>query len=149
MTYDALRKGRVSLPSQAYVVTTITDNRVPYFSDVCVGRLVAVEIRRLDNAGFVGTLAWVLMPDHLHWMFQLTGSANLSAVMKNFKGRSARAVNGYHGRTGAIWQRAFYDRAVRREEDIRGVARYLVGNPLRAGLVKSIGDYPLWDAVWL
>jgi hypothetical protein len=29
------------------------------------------------------------------------------------------------------------------------VARYIVANPLRAGLVEHLGDYPLWDAVWL
>ncbi|MCZ6895303.1 MAG: transposase, partial [Gammaproteobacteria bacterium] len=26
---------------------------------------------------------------------------------------------------------------------------YLLTNPLRAGLVKRLGDYPLWDAVWV
>jgi hypothetical protein len=38
---------------------------------------------------------------------------------------------------------------LRREEDVLSVARYIVVNPLRAGLVARVGDYPLWDAVWL
>ncbi|MGH8412134.1 MAG: REP-associated tyrosine transposase, partial [Pseudomonas sp.] len=38
---------------------------------------------------------------------------------------------------------------IRRDEDLPAVARYIVANPLRAGLVEKIGDYPLWDAVWL
>jgi REP element-mobilizing transposase RayT len=46
-------------------------------------------------------------------------------------------------------QRAFYDHALRQDEDVQGVARYIVANPLRAGLVENIGDYPLWDAIWL
>ncbi len=29
------------------------------------------------------------------------------------------------------------------------MARYVVANPLRAGLVERIGDYPLWDAIWV
>jgi hypothetical protein len=29
------------------------------------------------------------------------------------------------------------------------LARYIVANPLRAGLVEHLGDYPHWDAVWL
>jgi hypothetical protein len=33
--------------------------------------------------------------------------------------------------------------------DLQSVARYIVANPLRAGLVKHLGDYPLWDAIWL
>ena len=42
-----------------------------------------------------------------------------------------------------------YDHVLRNDEDVRATARYIVADPLRAGLVDSIGDYPLWDAVWL
>lgn len=48
-----------------------------------------------------------------------------------------------------VWQRGFHDRALRQEEDLIATARYVVANPLRAGLVDRIGDYPWWDAVWL
>ena len=50
---------------------------------------------------------------------------------------------------GAIWQDNYHDQAVRAEEDLRKMARYIVANPLRANLVEHIGDYSLWDAVWL
>lgn len=29
------------------------------------------------------------------------------------------------------------------------IARYIITNPVRAGLVRRVGDYPLWDVVWL
>lgn len=51
--------------------------------------------------------------------------------------------------TGAIWARAFHDRALRSDEHVLSAARYLVLNPVRAGLVQRIGDYPYWDAIWL
>jgi len=38
---------------------------------------------------------------------------------------------------------------MRKEEDLQALARYIVANPLRAGLVKRVGDYPHWDAMWL
>jgi hypothetical protein len=38
---------------------------------------------------------------------------------------------------------------LRRDEDLRAVARYVILNPVRAGLVQRVGDYPHWDAVWL
>ena len=38
---------------------------------------------------------------------------------------------------------------LRKEEDILEIARYIVANPLRAGLVKKLNDYPLWDAIWV
>ena len=48
-----------------------------------------------------------------------------------------------------VWASAYHDHAIRDDEDLRAVARYIVANPLRAGLVKSVADYPFWDAVWL
>jgi len=65
------------------------------------------------------------------------------------KSRSARAVNHLLVRGGPVWQKGYYDHAVRCDEDLRRLARYMIANPLRAGLVERIGDYPLWDAVWL
>jgi hypothetical protein len=35
------------------------------------------------------------------------------------------------------------------EEDLAQIARYVVLNPVRAGLVRRVGDYPHWDAAWL
>jgi len=44
-------------------------------------------------------------------------------------------------------QRACYDRAARKNEDVRQIARYIVANQLRAGLVRNIGDFPHWDCI--
>jgi hypothetical protein len=38
---------------------------------------------------------------------------------------------------------------VRSDEDVQAIARYIVANPIRAGLVKRVGDYPFWNAIWL
>jgi hypothetical protein len=48
-----------------------------------------------------------------------------------------------------VWQRGYHDHAVRREEDIKSLARYVIANPVRAGLTHSVGSYPHWDAAWL
>ncbi len=97
----------------------------------------------------VDSFAFVIMPDHLHWLIQLQGNLGLSEIVRRLKGSSARGINLKLGRNGAVWQTGFHDHALRKNEDIRDVARYVVANPLRAGLVEKIGDYPLWDAAWL
>lgn len=89
------------------------------------------------------------MPDHWHGLVELSDDADLAAMMRVAKGGSARAVNLALARTGPVWMPGFHDRAMRFEENIVGAARYVVANPLRAGLVKRIGDYPYWDAVWV
>ena len=89
------------------------------------------------------------MPDHIHWLFALHDN-NLSPLVARFKQASARRVNRIAGNPGQVlWQRGFHDRAARQDDDVVGLARYIVANPLRAGLVEHIGDYPFWDAIWL
>ena len=83
------------------------------------------------------------MPDHLHWLFELVGPRSLSRTVGAFKALSSRRLR------RPVWQARFHDHAVQHEEDLRGMARYIVGNPLRARLVERIGDYPHWDAAWL
>ncbi|PKO62234.1 MAG: transposase [Betaproteobacteria bacterium HGW-Betaproteobacteria-18] len=149
MSYDDLLTGRYSSPGQVYFVTTVTVGRAPIFDDFKSARCVIREMQQAHTSGRVNSLAWVLMPDHLHWLFQLGDVDVLAQVMQSFKGRSARALNAMNLGKRSVWQNGYHDHALRKEEDVRGVARYLAANPLRAGLVAQIGDYSHWDAAWL
>lgn len=73
----------------------------------------------------------------------------LSKLVLQLKSRSAIAINKARGTSGPFWQKGFHDHALRKEEDLTATARYIVANPLRAGLVQRVGDYPHWDAIWL
>ncbi|MEN8109002.1 MAG: transposase [Pseudomonadota bacterium] len=146
---SALRKFRYSACNQTYLITTVTYQRMPIFTDFWAGRILVNELRRLEDQGSAETLAWVVMPDHLHWLMQLKTGSSLSNVLKALKGRSSRKLNIHLRRKGAAWQPAYHDHAVRKEEDLVELARYVVANPLRAGLVRTVRDYPLWDCVWL
>ncbi|MCP1518089.1 REP element-mobilizing transposase RayT [Pseudomonas migulae] len=143
-----LRAGRYSESGQIYLLTAVTHNRDPVFANWRVGRLIVDQFRQSQTEEWADSLAWVVMPDHFHWLLELKNST-LPALMLATKSRSARAVNARLQRRGALWQRGFHDRAIRREEDLLAVARYIVANPLRAGLVTRVHDYPLWDAKWL
>ena len=149
MVYAWLRHGWVSIPGQIYFITTVTHDREPLFRNFAHARLAIGELRRLNDCALVTSLAWVVMPDHLHWLLALGQSHSISIVAKMLKGRTATAINRGSARRGPLWQRAYYDHALRRDEDLAGVARYIVAKPLRADLVKKLGDYPHWDAVWL
>lgn len=149
MPYNDLRKGRYSEAGRIYLITAVLSERRPLFQDFYLARLVVAEMRRLDESAEVDSLAWVVMPDHVHWLLSLGEYANLSVVVKSLKARSAMAINRALGVEGSVWQRAFHDHALRRDEDILTLARYVISNPLRAGLVNSVGDYPHWDCKWL
>ena len=143
-----LRKNRISEPGRAYLVTTSCLERAPIFSDVALGMLVANEIILSDLSNRTLTYADVVMPDHLHWLFQLQAKQSLSPVVRRVKGRSSIQVNQARQTSGSVWQPGFHDRAVRVEESLETLGNYVVHNPVRAGLVTISDDYPLWDLLW-
>ncbi|MDP4028454.1 MAG: transposase [Gallionella sp.] len=144
-----LRVGRVSEIGRGYLVTTVTQNRLPLFADFHLARLAIRELRACDEAGLCATLAFVLMPDHLHWLLQLN-HATLPDLLGRFKSLSGGALNRSRRTPGiTVWQAGFHDRAVRDGEDLQNIARYIVANPVRAGLAGSVREYSHWDAVWL
>ena len=118
------------------------------FTDLFLGRLLVAEFRQVRELGLVDSLAWVIMPDHLHWLFELK-QQTLGDVVRRIKSRSTLTINRCRQSQARVWQPGYYDRAVRVEDDIRTMARYIVANPLRADLVEHLGDYSLWDATWL
>jgi len=149
-----LRKGRHSEPGRVYLVTAVTIGRMPLFDDLTHGRAVVAALRAIDAKGMAQTLAYVVMPDHLHWLLALGDGATLGRVVGLAKGRSARSVNRLRQARDEpaitpLWQAGYHDHAVRQDEDVRELARYVIANPIRAGLVKQVGEYALWDAAWL
>jgi len=148
MGYENLTKGRVSESGRAYSLTMVTEDRIPHFEDFELARFLINKMRVLHNSGQLESLAWVLMPDHLHWLIVIK-ETDLSKVMRLFKGTSSHAIKKMLNWQGFFWQRGFHDHAIRHDEDLRKIAQYIVANPLRAGLVESITDYPHWDAKWL
>lgn len=143
-----LRKGRFSEENRPYLITTVTRERIPLFAHFTTARLLVRELKTTSNQLDIESLAWVVMPDHLHWLFVLNQYA-LSEVVRRVKGKSANAIKSHRRCQTPVWQHGFHDHAIRKGEDIKHIARYIVANPLRAGLVDKLGDYPHWDAVWL
>jgi len=147
--HRALRRHRHSQPQQIYLITTVTRGRLPAFDEWATACAVS---RAITDPGLwrgAKLLCWVLMPDHLHVLVQLGDAEPLAKLIKRVKSVLARIVHEVRGGHGRLWAAAYHDRALRQEEDLLAVARYIVANPVRAGLVRSVGNYPFWDAIWL
>ena len=69
--HRALRRGRVSLPGQVYHVTAGTLGRRPWFADFHVGCEAVRAFHHQVALADARLLAWVLMPDHGHWLLQM------------------------------------------------------------------------------
>ena len=146
--HAALRRHRLHLPSHVHLVTATTLARQRFFREFAA--TCEAACCHLDPRVCRGSLlAWVLMPDHGHWLVQVGDDDDLASIMNRLKSATARAYNRQRGRTGALWARAYHERLLRGNDDVRGAARYLIANPVRAGLVERVGDYPFWDAIWI
>ncbi len=93
-------------------------------------------------------LCWVLMPDHWHGLVELGERDDLALVMNRFKSVTSKRLRRAKPNL-RIWARGFHDHALRRDEDIRAAARYIIANPLRAKLADRACDYPYRDCAWL
>ena len=137
-----LRKGRYSEPGYVYHIVFSTLNRTAILNNLKIARVVIARLIESDEAGYTETLSYCVMPDHVHWLFKLH-KGHLSRNIQRVKANSCRELS------RKLWNKGFYDHAIRSDESLINVARYIVANPLRAGLVKSVGDYPHWDSAWL
>ena len=150
MSWNDLRKHRYSQPNGEYFVTFNTVDKRDVFSDFSYACLFCQQIQINEKMHDCEWSTWVLMPDHFHGLLRLSSSgSSLSKIVQSLKGRSAYLLNKQSNRIGRLWQPAFYERALRSEDDRKAIARYILNNPKRRGLVESVKDYPYWDSVFL
>ena len=145
MTNPRLLRGRHSQAGAYYAITSVTRHRRPLFRDRRIAQCVVDAVGQESVA--VNTMAWVVMPDHVHWLFALK-DGELGSVVQGMKVRTARAIRLVTGWRGSMWQSGYYDHRLRSDEDLLSQARYIIANPLRAGLVERLSEYPLWWCRW-
>ncbi len=147
MASPALQRGRVSRTGHCYVITTVTAQRARVFAEPANALEVIHWLRASDDEGRTASLAWVVMPDHLHWMFVLR-STSLETVVRTVKSRAAKAMNVRRGSNGPVWQPGYYEQLQRNEKQWRSEALYILANPVRAGLAVALDDHPHSWCCW-
>jgi REP element-mobilizing transposase RayT len=114
---------------------------------------------RLNQLGYIVHACWselslhypkvtldcfIVMPNHIHGIIFLRGAtgagfkpaptrdaAPVTEAVRAFKTFSARRVNSVLHRTGAVWQRNYYERVVRNDRELNAIREYIVNNPAR------------------
>jgi len=81
------------------------------------------------------------MPDHVHLLISASDKKGIVEFVRETKSLSTKMA-WQHDYNGTIWQRSFYDHFLRKDEDCRIVANYIIRNPVRAGIVEHWKDYP-------
>jgi len=88
--------------------------------------------------------AWVLMTNHYHLLLE-TPEPNLSRGMHRLNAPYSQAFNARHARIGHVFQGRYKSILVEREAHLLELTRYVVLNPVRAGIVSTPGEWP-WSS---
>ena len=143
--------------SQAmYFVTVCTADRQPILSRVDgAGRLELTEAGRgvletwhgLSDRFPVELLAFVAMPDHVHAMLTIVPSPSgtsttpsLGQIIGAFKSIAWHRVRAAGFEDGDMWQRGYYDRVVRSEDELRQIEWYIAENPARWAASRMVSN---------
>ena len=109
---------------------------------ICEAVLHCSKVLHYDLYGYC------LMPDHLHVLLSpATSGIPVARWLQQFKSFSTN-LYWRHGGSSKLWQRSAYDHVCRESETAEKVLRYIVENPVRAGLVADWGDWP-WTGVFI
>jgi len=124
-----------------YFLTYGTFERTRQFLDANNVALVSTQFLRAASEERFEILTYCFMPDHVHLLIEATddgcdGKAFIKAS-KQYSGYYFKAQTGRR-----LWQRDSFERVLRDTEGSLAVARYILANPVRAGLVQRPLDYP-------
>ena len=129
-------------PGFAYFMTLCVRDSQPLFKNDALAEQVTTIPHNVRREYGAQVYAYCLMPDYLHLVMSLVETAKtVPEVVRNFKKLTTQAAWD-HGYQGGLWQRSFYDHVIRQPENLESICRYVLENPVRAGLVEQSGEYP-------
>ena len=135
---------RIEFGGALYHVTSRGDGREAIFQDDADRHaFLDVLAHAVDRFKWI-CHAYCLMGNHYH-LFIETPEPNLSAGMRHVNGVYTQRFNRAHGRTGHVFQGRFKAVVVEKESHFLEVCRYVVLNPVRAGMLTRAQQWP-WSS---
>jgi len=103
-------------------------------------------------------LAWAIMPNHAHVLFQPLNRWSMESIVASWKKFTARAISDWRNTrerqspdwpswSAPIWHREYWDRYMRDEYHLRQTIRYIHQNPVKAKLAANAEDWP-WSSAF-
>jgi putative transposase len=123
-----------------------------WLKEPAAAQIVVDSLHHLDGEKYALD-CFCVMSNHTHAVFEPLQKEDgtyvaLPRIMHSLKGFTAVSINGILNRTGRFWQHESYDHVVRDEAELNRIRRYVLNNPVKAGLVEKAEDWPWSYASW-
>ena len=115
-----------------------------HLRDPDVAKTVVASLKYQHQQNLIDLFAFIVMPNHIHFLARFNES--ISKVVSSLKSFTGREINSILGRSGAFWQREYFDRWIATEDEFRLAKSYIELNPVRAGLCDSAEEWPYSSA---
>ena len=135
---------RLEFPGALYHVTSRGNQRGNIFDDNDDRRQFLLVLQEVCHRYNWICHAYCLMSNHYHLLIE-TPDGNLSQGMRQLNGVYTQYFNRRHGRVGHVFQGRYKGILVDKNSYLLELARYIVLNPVRAGLVRSAREWP-WSS---
>lgn len=120
--------------------------RRPVFADPAVAAAATAVLTDHARVSTVTLYAWCVMPDHVHCILSPTDACDVITFVGQFKNLAQRAA-WRCGVAGRFWQVSFWDHFLRQDEQLETLVRYVLENPVRAGLAAEPEQYAFCGAI--
>jgi len=134
------RPSRICFPGAVYHVTARGNARETIVRDEDDRRTLVDVLARVVERYSLVLYAYCLMSNHYHLALE-TPLANLPVAMRQLNGLYAVRFNRRHDRVGHVFQARYRAILVERETYLLNVCRYIVRNPVRAGICADPADF--------
>lgn len=142
------RISRVVVPGCPHHVTQRGVRRMDvFFSDADRPAYLQFLARQAQAFG-VEYLAWCLMTNHIHLVAIPSTERSLAKGIGEAHKRYTRMINFREGWKGFLFQGRFFSCPVEPPR-LLAVVRYVLQNPVRAGIVENAWEYPWSSAQWM
>lgn len=137
--HAALRRGRCSLPNREYYLTIGTDEKRTGLTLDKVAPAILAELHAMNADQTWQLRCAVVMPDHIHLLIVLGDRLSLGKTVARLKAKTAAFLVSV---PGLRWERGFFDRTIRPDEDRLSLFLYIFLNPFREGLCERAARWP-------
>ncbi len=136
-----VRLRRYESENTPFFITTSTFNNQQFFLKKDRAEIVIDYIYRAKERMIDFLLAFAVMPEHLHLLVIPKNESTISQIMLFIKKGSSRVIHIKESTNGHLWEKRFFDKGIRSEQELITTIEYIHNNPLKTRLATEAQNY--------